>query len=149
MSLTAHQVIEYVSDIRYTTETSLGQMLAPHEYDIVRKIVEATVSIVNIKSSDFSESVISTMASYVKLLTKEAPPSNAVILMILYVLKTQVFSSEVTMKYKSLDSLLGVYPEFSTRDVCEQMLLIRNANWMHILFLIIPAKVESSNFTDI
>ena len=144
MALIALDIINYVCNIRFTSEASLGQMLCAHECEIVRMIVEAGVSIVNTGSPDFSERILISTASYIKLLTKQAPPSNAVILTILYVLKTLIFSSQAAMKYKSLHDFLGTYPEFSARDIGEQDLLCQNANWMHLLFLIIPAKVGVS-----
>lgn len=63
---------------------------------------------------------------------------HVAILTLLHLLKN-LFSAD-NMKYQTLDLFLKAYPLFRDRDNAEQLKLFHTANWMNILFKIIPAK---------
>lgn len=142
MFQSASDLIENVSGIQFTPATRLGDMLTPSEFETVLKVAEGSLVTLNTDDFDFgcTEKILNLASFHVKMLTKNAPPSNAVILMILFVLK-KMLPIEDRAKYKSIDNFLRAYPDFSERDAKEKAVLCENANWMNILFLIIPAKV--------
>jgi hypothetical protein len=133
-------LLDFVSGIQFTPDMRLGDMLNAYEFETVSKVVEGSLSIANADQIGATEKILNLASLHVKILTKQAPPSNAVILMILFVLKNLV-TLEDSLKYKSTNDFLRSYPEFCDREPSELAILHENANWMNVLFLIIPAKV--------
>lgn len=141
-------LLDFVSGIQFTPDMRLGDMLNAVEFETVSKVVEGSLSIANADQIGATEKILNLASLHVKILTKQAPPSNAVILMILFVLKNLV-SVEDSLKYKSTNDFLHSYPDFCDREPNELAILHENANWMNILFLIIPAKKNKGLALDV
>lgn len=142
-------LLDYVSGIKFTSDMRLGDMLNAHEFETVSKVVEGSLSIVNADRIGATEKILNLASLHVKMLTKQAPPSNAVILMILFVLKHLVTMEDTLWKYKSTHDFLRSYPEFCERETSEHAILYENAIWMNILFRIIPAKKNKGLALDV
>lgn len=148
MNLSTTDLLNYVSNIKFTPSTSLRDMISSHELETVSRIIDGAIPIACMGTADSSLKILNLAASQVKLLTKKAPPSNAVILMILFVMKNVISGDEMT-KYNSSEDFFEKYPDFRDRDAGEQSLLRQNANWMHVLFLILPAKKNKGLALDV
>jgi hypothetical protein len=80
---------------------------------------------------------------------KEVNPSltHAVMAIVLYLLSNILTNDHV--KYKTQDDMLAVYTTFNERPEAEKKNLFLTANWMNILFRVLPARKNKGIAMDI
>lgn len=93
--------------------------------------------------------IISTCNARMAVLVKEVTPSitHAVVAVVLYLLSNILSNDNV--KYRTQEDMLAIYPQFEDRTPTEKQNLFLTANWMHVLFRIIPARKNKGIAMDI
>jgi hypothetical protein len=76
-------------------------------------------------------------------LGKDNPPSHALIMVMLLLLRPIV--PHELLKFPTIDHFFTTYPDFTSRNEREKNYLYENANWMNLLFRFLPAKVRKEN----
>jgi hypothetical protein len=87
------------------------------------------------------QSVLEAAKFSVQALGRDTPPSHCFVIVLLMLLKSVTPSS--CLKYHTIEEFLVAYPDLQTRNEKERNHLYETANWMHLLFQFIPAKVTS------
>mmetsp|Transcript_12331 Transcript_12331/g.20066 ORF Transcript_12331/g.20066 Transcript_12331/m.20066 type:complete len:450 (-) Transcript_12331:2-1351(-) len=93
--------------------------------------------------------ILSTAFARISLLAKEVNPAltHAVIAVVLYILSGILTNEHV--KYKTQEEMLAAYPLFVDRPEAEKQNLFLTANWMNILFRVLPARKNKGIAMDI
>lgn len=129
--------LEDILSVRLPTGEKIGEMLNPPEEQAAAAVAKAIEA--HLPTSKVAD-LLTEVRRCMTLVTIEASRSFYILFVLLKLLK-QVFSSDASMKYPTLDNFQVAYDgAFNSRSVEEQLKLRNTANWMHILFQIIPAK---------
>jgi hypothetical protein len=88
------------------------------------------------------QSVIEAAKFSLQALGRDTPPSHSFVIVLLMLLKTVTPAS--CLKYQTMEDFFVAYPDFQNRNDKEKNYLHETANWMHLLFQFIPAKVPFS-----
>lgn len=93
--------------------------------------------------------ILSTAFARIALLAKEVNPAltHAVIAVVLYILSGILTNEHV--KYKTQEDMLAAYPLFVDRPEADKRNLFLTANWMNILFRVLPARKNKGIAMDI
>ena len=93
--------------------------------------------------------ILATASSRFAVLVKEVTPSitHAVVAVVLYLL-SNIFTND-HVKYKTQEDMLAAYPTFTDRSETDKQNLYLTANWMNILFRMIPARKNKGIAMDI
>jgi len=131
---------------KYDAEKSIVDVLSPAEQQSL--ILHATrVSTMANSAGSFSD-IVNATSELVRGLIRKNTLTNSFLRVILHLINS-LPETGVNLKYKSMEDFLEKYPEMSVRDERERQRLLQTANWMHILFQIIPAKKNKGVALDV
>ena len=136
-------------------EEQLKEQIAPVEKLFLIKYAEYLAEVHTAKELDHKakekliNEIISTANARIAVLSKEVNPSlsHAVIAVVLYLLSNILSNDHV--KYKTQEEMMAVYPTFADRPDTEKQNLFLTANWMGILFRLLPARKNKGIAMDI
>jgi hypothetical protein len=136
-------------------EKPLMEQIAPVERTFLIKYAEYLTEVYTGKELDHKaketliNEIISTANSRIAVLSKEVNPAltHAVIAVVLYLL-SNILSNE-HVKYKTQEEMMAKYPTFSDHPETEKQNLFLTANWMNILFRLLPARKNKGIAMDI
>ena len=141
--------------VKTPREEKLVEQIAPVERAFLIKYAEYLSEVYCGKEFDpktkeiVINDIIATAFTRIAALSKEVNPSltHAVMAVVLYLLSNILTNEHV--KYKTQGEMLAVYPSFSDRPEAEKENLFLTANWMGILFRVLPAKKNKGIAMDI
>jgi hypothetical protein len=135
----------------------LVDQIVPIEREFLVKYAKYVTEVYTSKEKTFDlkqkenaiKDVVSTAQSRIAVLVKEVNPSltHAVMAIVLYLLSNILTNDHV--KYKTQDDMLAVYTTFNERPEAEKKNLFLTANWMNILFRVLPARKNKGIAMDI
>lgn len=136
-------------------EKQLVEQVAPPEKIFLIKYAEYLTEVYTGKELDHKtkenliNNIIDTANARIAVLSKEVNPSltHAVVAVVLYLLSNILSNDHV--KYRTQEEMMAVYPTFSDRPETEKKNLFLTANWMSILFRILPARKNKGIAMDI
>lgn len=127
-------------------EQSLEEQVVPIERAFLIKFAQYVTDVYFKKEFDATakelvvKDIIASANARFAVLVKEVNPSltHAVVSVVLYLLSTILSNDHI--KYKTQDEMLAMYPTFSDRPNAEKQNLFLTANWMDVLFRLLPAR---------
>lgn len=149
-------ILESAWNVCTPSDEPLKDQIAPLERQFLIKYAEYITSACADKNNlDFKEKealiddIMKTGYTRLTVLVKQVTPAitHAVMAVVLYLLSNILNNDHV--KYKKLEDMLETYPCFKDRPENEKQNLFLTANWMAVLFRVIPARKNKGIAMDI
>lgn len=155
MSEKIPQILENAWSVKTPREEQLVEQIVPAERKFLVEYAEYLTDVYSGKKLDNKRKeivindIIATAKARIVALSKEVNPSltHAVMAVVLYLLSNILTNEHV--KYKTQGEMMAVYPSFLDRPEAEKQNLFLTANWMGILFRVLPAKKNKGIAMDI